>query len=390
MGRFTTRSIGSAAVAGMLMGSLVFVPTASADPDAVSKAQQDLARIEEESSAIDARFIQLQSQLDDANRDLKAADADLKSQGRKVSTLSKDLGQFAMLRYQTSGVDMTTRLLTSDDEADFLRQLATAQSVTDRANEQVQKLQLAQAELAALKDNAEATREKIAADKAEQATVSAQYRKKEEEARKVLERLTAEEKARLAEIERKKQQEAKKAAEAAAKRAQEQQQRADAERAAEEAGQAGQDRAAEQAQQDPSAEPSSSESTSSEADTTVAAEGGSGRASTAVSYALSQVGKSYVMGATGPSAYDCSGLMLAAYQKAGVSVPRTSQAQFGAGSQVSTSDLQPGDLVFYYSGITHVGMYIGDGQIVHAANPRTGVKVSPLNSMPLQGARRVG
>lgn len=82
--------------------------------------------------------------------------------------------------------------------------------------------------------------------------------------------------------------------------------------------------------------------------------------------------------------------MLRAWGNAGVSLPRTSQAQFGAGSSVATSGLQPGDLVFYYSGISHVGMYIGKGMIVHASNPRTGVKVSPVDSMPVAGARRVG
>ena len=69
---------------------------------------------------------------------------------------------------------------------------------------------------------------------------------------------------------------------------------------------------------------------------------------------------------------------------------RVGAEQFGAGTEVSSSSLQPGDLVFYYGGISHVGMYIGDGQIVHASNPRTGVKVSPVDSMPIAGARRVG
>ncbi|MFC2686085.1 MAG: C40 family peptidase, partial [Arachnia propionica] len=117
--------------------------------------------------------------------------------------------------------------------------------------------------------------------------------------------------------------------------------------------------------------------------------GGSGRASQAVNYALGQVGKGYVMGTAGPSTFDCSGLMYAAYKQVGISLPRTSQAQFSAGTSVSKGDLQPGDLVFYYGGITHVGMYIGNGQIVHAANPRSGVVTASVNSMPYQGARRV-
>ena len=117
--------------------------------------------------------------------------------------------------------------------------------------------------------------------------------------------------------------------------------------------------------------------------------GGSGRAQQAISYALAQVGKGYVMGTAGPSTFDCSGLMYAAYKQVGISLPRTSQTQISAGTSVSKGDLQPGDLVFYYSGITHVGMYIGNGQIVHAANPRSGVVTASVNSMPFAGARRV-
>lgn len=391
MGRYTSRALGTVAVAGVMMGCTVFAVPAHADPDAVARAQQELARIEEESSAIDARYIQLQAQLDEATASLGQARQDEAGQARKVAQLSRNLGQFAMLRYQTSGVDMTTRLLTSQDEADFLNQLATIQTVTDRANERVQTLQLAQAQLAQVKDEAEATRSRIAQDKAEQAAVAKQYQDKEAEARAVLERLTAEEKVRLAEIERQKEAAARAALQAAQARARQQAQAAQ-DRAAEASDGGASDRAA--AESTPSAgqrtESTGTQSTGSESTGPEVQASGEGRATSAVSFALSQVGKGYVMGATGPGAYDCSGLMLAAWDRAGVSLPRTSQQQFGAGSAVSTDDLQPGDLVFYYGGISHVGMYIGDGQIVHASNPRTGVKVSPVDSMPIAGARRVG
>ncbi len=116
----------------------------------------------------------------------------------------------------------------------------------------------------------------------------------------------------------------------------------------------------------------------------------SGRAGAAVSYALGQVGDAYVYGATGPSAFDCSGLTMMAWAQAGVSLPHSSSAQMGSGTPVSQSQLQPGDLVFYYSPVSHVGIYIGNGQIVHAANPSTGVQVSPVFSMPYSGAVRPG
>jgi cell wall-associated NlpC family hydrolase len=103
-------------------------------------------------------------------------------------------------------------------------------------------------------------------------------------------------------------------------------------------------------------------------------------AQAAVNAALSRLGDSYVWGATGPTTFDCSGLMQWAYAKAGISLPRTAAAQSGFGTPVSRSQLQPGDLVFYYSPISHVGMYLGNGQMVHAPTTGDVVKISPLQS----------
>lgn len=116
----------------------------------------------------------------------------------------------------------------------------------------------------------------------------------------------------------------------------------------------------------------------------------SGRAGAAVAYAMAQVGDAYVYGAAGPSAFDCSGLTMMAWAQAGVSLPHSSSAQYSSGTHVAASDLRPGDLVFYYSPISHVGMYIGNGMIVHAANPGSGVTTAPLYSMPYVGAVRPG
>ncbi|TYL46214.1 hypothetical protein FXB39_14490 [Nocardioides sp. BGMRC 2183] len=116
----------------------------------------------------------------------------------------------------------------------------------------------------------------------------------------------------------------------------------------------------------------------------------SGRAGAAIQYAMAQTGKAYVYGAAGPSAFDCSGLTMMAWAQAGVSLPHSSSAQYSSGTRIAESQLAPGDLVFYYSPISHVGMYIGNGQIVHAANPGTGVVVSDLHSMPYVGAVRPG
>ena len=116
----------------------------------------------------------------------------------------------------------------------------------------------------------------------------------------------------------------------------------------------------------------------------------SGRAATAVRFAMAQVGKAYAYGASGPNAYDCSGLTMRAWGMAGVGLPHSSSAQQGSGVRVSESELRPGDLVFYYSPVSHVGMYIGHGLIVNALNPGAGVRVSGLHSMPYSGAVRPG
>jgi len=106
---------------------------------------------------------------------------------------------------------------------------------------------------------------------------------------------------------------------------------------------------------------------------------GTAAATIAVQAALSRIGDPYVWGATGPNQFDCSGLMMWAYKQAGKSIPRTSEAQLAGGKQVSRNDLQPGDLIIYYSDAHHVGMYIGDGYVVHASTFGVPVKVAPID-----------
>ncbi|MFI2643116.1 NlpC/P60 family protein [Streptomyces sp. NPDC018610] len=113
------------------------------------------------------------------------------------------------------------------------------------------------------------------------------------------------------------------------------------------------------------------------------------RAAAAVAYAYRKLGSPYVWGATGPDAFDCSGLAQAAYRAAGVSLPRTTYAQINAGHRVARSELLPGDLVFFYSGVSHVGIYVGDGRMIHAPNPSAPVRLAPIDQMPFAGATRV-
>jgi len=122
--------------------------------------------------------------------------------------------------------------------------------------------------------------------------------------------------------------------------------------------------------------------------------GVSARTAKVIRYALSQVGDRYVAAASGPSAYDCSGLTMSAWRQAGVSLPHYSRSQFATTRRIPLSQARPGDLVFYFGqGAHHVGLYIGNGKMVHAANPSSGVLVSnilgPWYSSRFSGIGRV-
>ncbi|WP_047259897.1 C40 family peptidase [Corynebacterium uterequi] len=103
-----------------------------------------------------------------------------------------------------------------------------------------------------------------------------------------------------------------------------------------------------------------------------------------VSAARSRIGSPYVWGAAGPNAFDCSGLTSWAYAQAGKTIPRTSQAQAAQGQRVSLDALQPGDIVVYYAGASHVGIYVGSGRIIDAMNQGVPVQERDLHYMPAQ------
>ena len=109
----------------------------------------------------------------------------------------------------------------------------------------------------------------------------------------------------------------------------------------------------------------------------------------ALKYALSKVGAPYRYGAAGPKAFDCSGLVYWSYKQAGISLPRSSRAQSRVGKPVSRDQLRPGDLVFFYKPVSHVGIYIGGGKIVHASTRKAPVKISDMAGKKFTTARRI-
>ncbi|WP_163801017.1 peptidoglycan hydrolase RipC [Mycolicibacterium sediminis] len=115
--------------------------------------------------------------------------------------------------------------------------------------------------------------------------------------------------------------------------------------------------------------------------------GGFGNAAV-VQAALTRIGSPYSWGGSGPNAFDCSGLIMWAFQQTGKSLPHSSQSLAAGGQPVARGDLQPGDIVTFYSDVSHAGIYIGDGMMVHASTYGTPVRVAPVDSSPFHNARR--
>ena len=113
-----------------------------------------------------------------------------------------------------------------------------------------------------------------------------------------------------------------------------------------------------------------------------------GRAALAIAAARRALGAPYVWGATGPNAFDCSGLMQYAYRQAGVSLPRTSQEQMNAGVRVPLGQARPGDLVVYRGDASHVAMYVGGGMVIHAPYPGARVRYDRVDMMPITAVTR--
>ncbi|MFB7332635.1 NlpC/P60 family protein [Streptomyces adustus] len=159
-----------------------------------------------------------------------------------------------------------------------------------------------------------------------------------------------------------------------------------AEAARKKAAEAARKAAAERASRD-SARDTLSASTATQASTSTA----TGSAAAVIAFVKAQIGDAYVSGGTGPNSWDCSGMVQAAFKQVGIDLPRVSQDQSVAGTQVSLSNLQPGDILYWGSAGSayHVAVYVGDGMFVGAQNPSTGVVMKPLSYDPPSGAVRV-
>ncbi|AEY88892.1 MULTISPECIES: C40 family peptidase [Streptomyces] len=238
----------------------------------------------------------------------------------ELNKLRDGLGSLATAQYRSGGIDASVQLFLSSNPDDYLDKASTLDQLSSQQVDALKKIQDKQRELA--QERAEATEKlkDLSATRTELGNKKKEVQSKLAEAQKLLNSLTAKEKAQLAE----------------------EQQRA-------------------------------SRSSTERVDLGDTPPG-SGFAQAAFSAAQTRLGSPYVYGATGPSSFDCSGLTSWAYAQAGVSIPRTSEAQSQIGTRIyNQSDLKVGDLVFFFNDLHHVGLYAGHGQILHA--PRTGTVV---------------
>ncbi|MFD4622641.1 NlpC/P60 family protein [Streptomyces sp. NPDC058475] len=275
---------------------------------------------------------------------------DVAQRTEKLNTAREELGTFAAAQYRTgAAAPDTATLLLADDPQDYFDQTQLMSRLTTRQKAAVDDYVTEQA--ATTKKRAEASKSLQTLTTSQNAlkTSKADVQRKLSEARELLSELTAEEKARLAAIEKKKQEAAeRKAAELA-------QQQAAA--------------AAKKAAQESSPSPGTTTGSTGSTGSTATDSSYATKAAKALAFARAQVGKPYVWGATGPDSYDCSGFTQAAWKAAGVTLPRVTYDQVNAGTTVSLADAQPGDLVFFYDDVSHVGLYIGNGMMIHAPKP---------------------
>ncbi|MEU3128918.1 glycoside hydrolase [Streptomyces sp. FT05W] len=362
----TTPAVGLTTVA---LASVTLLSTQSA----TAAPAEPKPSIEEVQKKVDALYRQAGTATQQYNK-AKAASAEQRSKvdalleaaakrADKLNETRRELGSYAAAQYRGGSIAPTATFFLADDPQSYFDQDQLMARMTSRQQKAVADFRTQQKEAAAKRAEATKSLETLTASQASLRTSKQQVQTKLTEARTLLSQLTAEEKARLAELERKKEAEAERKADELAR-----QQAAKEKAAADEA---------------PKTNTGSGTGTG-----TGSGSGYSSKAEKVLAFARAQIGKPYVWGATGPSSYDCSGLTQAAWKAAGVDLPRTTWDQVKVGTRVSTANLRPGDLVFFYDDISHVGIYKGGGMMIHAPKPGANVREESIYYMPIYGSVR--
>ncbi|MEV6650403.1 NlpC/P60 family protein [Streptomyces sp. NPDC051219] len=340
----TARTAATLALAGAATAT-AFEGSGHAEPrlsPAQLKAKVD--KLYQEAEAATEQYNGAKEKTGEAQRSLTAMRDEAARRTDRLNASRNALGSLATSQYRTGGIDPAVQLALSSDPDQYLERAAIVDRAGSRQADAITSVRKQLGELERLRATADGRLADLRTHQADLAKHKATVQKKLGAAEQLLARLTAEQRA---------------AYEAQGSRG----------------GSPGSQAAASAGRSDRSAPRGSVQAPNP-------------RAAQAVSYAYGALGKPYVWGATGPSAFDCSGLTQAAWRAAGVSLPRTTYTQINAGQRISRSQLAPGDLVFFYSGISHVGLYIGGGQMIHAPRPGAPVRVAPIDEMPYAGATR--
>jgi peptidoglycan DL-endopeptidase CwlO len=382
--------IAALGLVSVALSALVVFPAtlpAVADPPlTVAEARELIEQLETDAAAIDQQYADVKQQIKGGREQLRSKQADVRAQTEKVGQLKLQVGQIALAQFQNRSLDTAAHLFVTPDTEGFLSQISTVQKVSENQNSALQDYQQAQANLAALEHSAETELTALGEKEKELKSLAAASDEMLDQAKNVLAKLTAEQRKQLAEAERKATAKAHAEARAATKAPAKDNEEARAEKKATTTANA-EARAATKA---PAKANESGGATKASEDSTRSSATGSSKGAKALAYAKAQLGEPYARSGAGPSSWDCSGLTMMAWGSAGVSLPHSSRQQFNRGKSVAKSDLQPGDLVFFYSDIHHVGLYAGNGQVIHAPRPGKSVEYIKMSYMPYAGARRPG
>ena len=347
------------------------LPAAAEPPMTVAQARELITQLRTDAAGIDQHYTDVKEQIKEGQAELKSKQTDAHAQTQKVTRLKMQAGQIALAQFQNRSLDNAAQLIVTSDTEGFLSQISTVQKISEDQNATLQDYQQAQANLAALEQSAATDLAELGEKEKQLKSLAAASDKKLEQTKQVLAKLTAAQQKQLAEAERKATAKANAEGRAATKPP---------------AKTNAKSRAATKAPAKTNAE----SRTATKRDSTGSPATGSSKGAKALAYAKAQLGEPYVRNAAGPSSWDCSGLTMMAWGSVGVSLPHSSGQQFSRGRPVAKSDLQSGDLVFFYSDISPVGLYAGNGQVIHAPRPGKSVEYIKMSYMPYAGARRPG
>ena len=313
----------SAATCGtslVILLSIIQAPASQA-AQTLAQVQAQVIRYEEEATSAAEGAQEAKVKLNSLTRSLAGIQAQAEIQAKTVDAISKTLGAIAIDQYKSGTISQSLELLFSSDPSLYLSSAGSLEAITRQKGIQLRKFQSAEQKLNATSLTVSDRLAQVKALQKKLAEKSALATAKLAQAESILAKLKKEDRERLARLA---------------------QEREDADQA-------------------------------SSLKAAKSAAGVSGRAGLAIKFAFKQIGDKYVFGADGMIYWDCSGLTMRAYQTAGVSLPHSSAAQSRMGKSIPFSQKKPGDLMFFGRPVSHVGIYLGGGKMVHA--PRSGSRV---------------